>query len=75
MYDEELEELNAWFEDDERAFDTGFNGEEYVVAELDIEDFCDFLLEQDPDLIGIPCMVGTGGIWFTKSDLDKASYL
>ena len=75
MYDKEIEELQAWFEDDERAFYTGFNGEEYVVSELDVEDFCDFLREQNPDLIGFPCMVGTDGIWFTKDDLDKASYL
>ena len=75
MYDKEIEELNVWFEDNERAFYTGFNGEEYVVDELDVEDFCDFLREQNPDLIGIPCMVGTGGIWFTKDDLNKARYL
>ena len=67
--------MKAWLEDDERAFDTGFNGEKYVVGELDVEDFCDFLREQDPDLIGFPCMVGTNGIWFTKDDLDKARYL
>ena len=75
MYDEEIEELHAWLDDDDRSFDTGFNGEEYVIGELDVEDFCDFLREQNPDLIGIPCMVGTGGIWFTKDDLDKARYL
>ena len=75
MYDEEIKELQAWLDDDDRSFDTGFNGEEYVVSELDVEDFCDFLREQNPDLIGFPCMVGTGGIWFKREDLDNASYL
>ena len=75
MYEEEIEELQKWINDDDRCFDTGFNGEEYVVSELDVEDFCDFLREQNPDLIGIPCMIGTGGIWFKREDLDNAMYL
>ena len=75
MYEEEIEELQKWINDDDRCFDTGFNGEEYVVSELDVEDFCDFLREQNPDLIGIPCMVGTAGIWFKRENLDNASYL
>lgn len=75
MYEEEIEALNAWIEDDDRSFGTSYNGEEYVIGELDIEDFCDFLRERDPDLIGIPCMVGTSGIWFKREDLDNARYL
>jgi hypothetical protein len=67
--------LQKWINDDDRRFDTGFNGEEYVISKLDVEDFCDFLREQNPDLIGIPCMVGTGGIWFKREDLDNAGYL
>ena len=74
MYDEEIKGLNEWFNDEDRSFDTYFNGEVYAVSEIDVEDFCDFLREQNPDLIGIPCMVGTGGIWFWLSDLDKARY-
>ena len=74
MYEEEIKELDKWFNDEERSYDTSFNGKEYVVSGLDVEDFCDFLREQNPDLIGIPCMVGTGGIWFWPSDLDKARY-
>ena len=38
MYDEDIEELDAWFENDERAFDTGFNGEEYVV-DVELPDY------------------------------------
>ena len=75
MYDDEIKEMDKWFEDEERRYETGFDGEYYVVSESDVEDFCDFLREQNPDLIGIPCMVGTSGIWFSKDDLEKARYL
>ena len=75
MYKDDIEELNKWFADKERAYETGFNGEEYIVSEVDVEDFCDFLRELNPDLIGIPCRVGTSGIWFTKDELQKARYL
>ena len=75
MYAEEIEDLNKWFNDEERRYETSFNGEEYVVSEADVEEFCDFLRELNPDLIGIPCMVGTSGIWFTANDLNKARYL
>lgn len=75
MYKDNIEELNKWFADKERAYETGFNGEEYIVSEVDVEDFCDFLRELNPDLIGIPCRVGTSGIWFTKDELQKARYL
>lgn len=75
MYKDDIEELNKWFADKERAYGTGFNGEEYIVSEMYVEDFCDFLRELNPDLIGISCMVGTSGIWFTKDELQKARYL
>lgn len=75
MYEEDIEELHGWIEDDDRNYDTSFNGEEYFISHLEVDDFCDFLREQNPDLIGIPCMVGTSGIWFKREDLDKAEYL
>lgn len=75
MYEDDVKELNKWFADKERAYETGFNGQEYVVSEVDVEDFCDFLRELNPDLIGISCMVGTSGIWFTNDELQKARYL
>ena len=75
MYEEDIKALHEWIEDDDRCFDTGYNGEEYCICERDIEDFCDFLRELNPDLIGIPCMVDTGGIWFKREDLDNARYL
>lgn len=75
MYEEQIEELHGWIEDDDRSYDTGFDGEVYSISSYDVDDFCDFLREQNPDLIGIPCMVGTSGIWFKREDLDKARYL
>lgn len=75
MYEDDIKELNEWFEDEERSFETGRADDEYNVDQADVDDFCDFMREQYPDLIGIPCMVGTGGIWFTKDDLEKARYL
>lgn len=75
MYEEEIEALNVWVEDADRSFDTSFNGEEYVIGKSDVEDFCDFLREQDSDLIGFPVMVGIAGIWFKREDLEKARYL
>jgi len=75
MCEEYIEALQEWINDDDRCFDTSYNGEEYCICEHDIEDFCDFLREQDPDLIGFPCMVDTGGIWFKREDLDNARYL
>lgn len=75
MYEEEIKELDKWFNDKERSYDTGFDGEYYVVGERDVEDFCDFLRDLNPDLIGFPCTVGTSGIWFERADLDKARYL
>ena len=41
MYEDDVKELNKWFADKERAYDTGFNGQEYVVSEVDVEDFCE----------------------------------
>lgn len=75
MYEEELEELNKWFKDDKRTSDTYFNGEIYAVNERDVEDFCDFLREQNPDMVGFPCIVGKDGIWFKKEDLDQTEYI
>lgn len=76
MYEESIEALNKWFDDEERSFGTGYNEDgEYSVEQSDVDDFCDFLRETDPDLICIPCMVGTDGIWFRKEDLDRARYL
>ena len=75
MYEENIIELNKWFDDKERCYDTGYNEVgEYSVSQLDVDDFCDYLREHEPDLIGIPCMVGTSGIWFTREQLEKARY-
>ena len=74
MNEDQIEELNKWFADEERTYETRFDGEVYTVSIFDIEDFCDFLRDHTYDLIGIPCMVGTCGIHFTKDDLYEAKY-
>jgi len=74
MYDDEIKALNKWFDDEERDYFTSFNGEEYIVDESEIDDFCNLLRELDQDLIGIPCMVDKSGIWFSKNDLRNASH-
>ena len=75
MDKEDIKALHEWIEGDDRCFNTSYNGEEYCICECDIEDFCDFLRERNPDLIGIPCMVGGSGIWFKRKDLDNVKCL
>ena len=75
MYEEYIEELNKWFEDEERFYNTYHTDEEYCVDQSDVDDFCDFLRKLDPDLISIPCRVGTDGIWFKSEDLKNASFV
>lgn len=76
MCEENIEVLNKWFDDKERSFETAYNENgEYTVGVLDVDDFCDYLREHEPDLIGIPCMAGSGGIWFKREDLERARYL
>ena len=77
MYEENIIELNKWFDDEDsnHSFYTGYNSDgEYTVEKSDVEEFCDYLREHEPDLIGIPCMVGTSGIWFTREQLEKTRY-
>jgi hypothetical protein len=76
MYEEDIQELNKWFNDEDRSYDTGYNEcGEYTVSQYDVDDFCDYLRENEPDLVGIRCMVGGGGMWFQHEDLEKARYL
>ena len=71
MYEEEIEKVDEWFKN-HGDFSTYNNDEEYVVDAVDVGDFCDFIREEFPDLIGIECMVNNGGIWFKRSDLESA---
>lgn len=76
MFDSEsIERLNKWFADKERSFDTSYSYGQYNVSQLDLDDFCDYLTENEPELIGIPCMVCAEGIWFKDEDLKNANYL
>lgn len=75
MYEEDIKNLNEWFDHEDRHYNTGYNEDgEYSVGEMDVEDFCDYLREHEPDLIGIPCMVGADGIWFNIEDFENARY-
>ena len=75
MIDEEtIKKLNEWIEDKERFSDTSHAYGQYSISQLDLDDFCDFLIENEPDLIGIPCMVCAEGIYFTEEDLKKARH-
>jgi len=81
MYDDDIEKLNEWFRKIEPdSYGTYHHtpeddGEDvYAVQMNDMEAFCDYLRENTIDLIGIPCMVGTDGIWFRTDDLERAKY-
>lgn len=74
MIDEDtIKKLNEWVNDKERySFETSHTNGQYSINPFDIEDFCDFLTENEPDLIGIPCMVCAEGIYFKEEDLKNA---
>ncbi len=81
MYNDQIKELNKWFRKMEKeSYGTYHHtlkkdGEDiYAVESSDIEQFTDYLRENVPDLIGIPCRVGNDGIWFSSEDLEKASF-
>lgn len=72
MYDEHIQMINDWFEKHEN-YGTYHVDDEYAVW---ISDMCEFidLIAEIPDLIYIPCDLGTEGIFFTSEDLQKARY-
>lgn len=75
MIDEDtIKKLNEWINDKERFSDTSHTDEQYSISQLDIDDFCDFLIENEPDLIGIPCNICGEGIWFFENDLRNAMH-
>lgn len=75
MIDEDsIKKLNEWFDDKERSMDTSYTNGQYSVGQLDLYDFCEYLTENEVDLIGIPCMVCAEGLWFDEEDLKKAYY-
>lgn len=74
MYEEYIEELNKWFDDEKRNYNTYHVDDEYCMDQADVDDFCDFLRKLGPDLIGFSCMIGTDGIWFNSEDLKNASF-
>lgn len=67
-----IKKLNEWLENEDRSSDTMCIDGQYGISSIDIDDFCDFLTENEPDLIGIPCMVCAEGIYFKEEDLNNA---
>lgn len=75
MHEESIEKLNKWFDDEARSSDTERSEYgAYFVSSPDMKDFCDYLRENEKDLIGIHCMVGNDGVWFKRADLESAKY-
>lgn len=75
MIDEDtIKKLDEWLEDEDRSSDTTRIDEQYSISSIDVDDFCDFLIENEPDLIGISCNVCGEGIWFSKNDLRNARH-
>lgn len=76
MIDENtIKKLNEWMENEDRSPDTMcIDGKQYSISSIDIDDFCVFLTENEPDLIGISCNVCCEGIWFFIDDLRNARH-
>jgi hypothetical protein len=76
MFDEDIEKVDKWFEKNADNYSTSHVEDEYVIGEDKLESFTDFLREEMPDLVGIPCYFGKGdvSIWFFKRDLERAEY-
>lgn len=77
MCRDEIEMINEWFDhpDEDRSSDTYRIEDDYVVHPWDMDNFCKFLNDTFPDIVGIKCMAGNGGIWFRDGDLKKAEFL
>ena len=76
MVEEDIKKVDGWFEKYEDKYSTNHVEDEYTIGEDKLEAFSDFLREEFPDLVGIPCYFGKGdvSIWFFKRDLEKAEY-
>lgn len=57
---------------EDRSYHTYRSDTEYSVDASDMEEFTDFFRENFPDYVGIECMVGSDGIWFWDSSLERA---
>lgn len=79
MYKEDVKKINEWFETHE-CYGTYHHTKEedgedlYSVNSFDMGDFIDECIEDVSDLIGIPCILGKDGMYFTSEDLEKAVF-
>lgn len=75
MYEDDIKKIDGWFKEHE-SYGTCHVDDEYSVCESDLEAFGDFLREEFPDLVGIPCYFGKGdsAIWFFRKNLEEARF-
>lgn len=71
MYEEDIKAINKWFEE-HTDYGTYHADGEYSIRSSDIGEFTDFFKENITDCVGIECMVGSNGIWFWESSLERA---
>ncbi len=76
MDNEEIMQVDKWFDEHTENYGTHHYEDEYSVDEWDLKEFSDFLREYFPDLIYIRCHFGTSdsAIWFFRSDLEEAVF-
>lgn len=75
MYDEDIKKLDEWFDEKNDMLTYRTEDGQYIVDAHDMSEFCDFLREHHPDLIGIPCLVNNEGVFFTRDNLEDAEYI
>ena len=76
MDDDDIKKVDEWFSTHTENYGTYHDDDEYAVCAWDLEAFSDFLQENFPDMVGIPCYFGNGNsaIWFFRNDLEKVRF-
>lgn len=77
MHEDDIKLIDKWFDAHTENYGTYHNDNEYSVCASDLDEFSDFLRDNFPDMIGIPCYFGKGdsAIWFFRDGLEKVRYL
>ena len=75
MFDEDIEKVNAWFDEHDDCYGTYRIDKQYTVCENDLESFRVFLAKEFPDVI-LKCYFGSDNtsIWFFEDDLRDAVF-
>lgn len=76
MDDDDIKKVDEWFDLHTENYGTYHADNDYAVCEWDLEAFSDFLREEFPDMVGIPCYFGKGdsAIWFFRENLEKVRF-